>query len=172
MAVEIVAKVTVTGIVGMGPRQFRNEFIKPMYEEMGKWWLRVIRPKHFTTAGAREYQYTPRAGERGSSSKMSFRNSYTGRKLRKKGHTRPLFFSGELEEKSRRGRFQHKRTMMLIRLTEARKANLRNPKSKIRMGDELTRVSPGDSKELIRLGNRYLTSRLRNFPRTQIIRTV
>lgn len=171
MPVVIEARIRFTGIVGMGRRQFRNEFIKPMYEEMGKWWLREIRPKHFTNAGATEYQYTPRAGERGSTSKTPWKFSYTGRKLQKKGHTRPLFFSGELEEKSRRGRFQHQRERMLIRLTDARKANFRNPKSKIRMGSELTRVSQQDAKELIRLGNRYLVARMRNYPRSQI-RTV
>ena len=171
MAVNFEAKIRYTGIVGMGRREFRNSFIKPMYEELGKHWLRYIRPKHFTNAGASEYNYSPRKGERGSDFRGKFKRSYTGRKLKEKGHTRPLEHSGELKRLSARGRFEHTYSGMRIVLSQAGKANFKHPNSKIRMSSELTRVSQNDARELLMLGNRYLAAKMRNYPRS-VIRTV
>lgn len=171
MAVNYEAKIRYKGIVGMGRREFRNAFIKPMYEELGKYWMRYIRPKHFTNAGASEYGYLPRMGERGSEWRGKFRASYTGRKLKEKGHTRPLEHSGELKRLSGYSRFSHSYSGMRIMLPRAGKANYRHPNSKIKMQHELTRISRADAHELLRLGNRYLAAKLRNYPRS-VIRTV
>lgn len=167
--VTLEAKIRYTGIIGMKKVEFRNTFIKPMYEQMGKHWMVNIRPKHFTHAGAREYGYEPRSGEKKSG--KSFKRSYTGRKLRKKGHTRPLEYSGELKRDSGFSRFSHGVGRMRILLPRARKANFRHPKSNIDMRAELTAISRGDNIELVRLGNRYLTARLRHHPR-RVIKTI
>jgi hypothetical protein len=45
--------------------------------------------------GAREYGYQKREGERGTAGSEKFKTSYTGRKLRRFGHTRPLVLTGE-----------------------------------------------------------------------------
>lgn len=51
----------------------------------GEYWHREILPKHFTHAGATEYDYQGRTPK------------HLRRKLRKYGHTYPLVFSGDLK---------------------------------------------------------------------------
>jgi hypothetical protein len=139
-----------------------NNVKRAAWEDCGMFWLKDIRPKHFTVAGAREYGYTPRSGE-GQSGKLFWR-SYTGRKQKSKGHTRPLVWSGELEELSKTGRITAtataNRSHCKVALSAARKANFRHPSSRIDMADELTRASEADAKavsvELDRRMGHYL----------------
>jgi hypothetical protein len=133
------------------------------------WHDRYVR-KHFTNAGATEYRYTPRAGERGSG--KAFRKSYTGKKLLSKGHTRPLVFSGEsyvrvlgsrtnITSTARRGEAQARLRM------NAPALNFKNPRSSIDMRDELTRVSDPEQDELTIVGREYQESRYRAIATTE-----
>ena len=72
-----------------------NAVVKTSWGELGTYWHSRLREKHFTTAGAKEYKYTPRKGEPGSGWQGNFWGSYTGRKIRAFGHRRPLEHSGE-----------------------------------------------------------------------------
>ena len=54
-----------------------------------QYWHASILPKHFTTAGAREYGYEKRA------------KKYQQKKARSKHHQKPLVFSGHLLERMR-----------------------------------------------------------------------
>lgn len=94
--------------------------------------------KHFTVAGGREYGYKPRQGE-GKSGKEFWR-SYCGQKKRKKGHQRPLVFSGESETLARIMdiRADSKRARIV---QHARGLNRRNPNSAIRMNEEIRAIS-------------------------------
>lgn len=94
--------------------------------------------KHFTVAGGREYGYKPRKGE--GKSGRDFWRSYTGRKKREKGHTRPLEFSGASKTlaKIRDVRATRNRARLV---QHARGLNRRNPHSDIRMQDEIRAIS-------------------------------
>jgi len=134
---------------------------------VGELWHSEMRPKHFTVAGAAEYGYLPRQGEPGNPYRGGFWASYTGRKLRKHHHRSPLKYSGELEQLSRARRidttvFRTKSRMRVI-MPGARKANFRNPASKIDMREELTRVSEQEQVRLAERHNRTMAERLRLF---------
>lgn len=58
-------------------------------------------PRRFTKEHAIEAGYQKRAGEQLAFGTKAFWNSYTGRKLRKYGHTLPLVFSGQTRDRAR-----------------------------------------------------------------------
>ncbi|MFQ5414658.1 MAG: hypothetical protein ACE5E6_09395 [Phycisphaerae bacterium] len=142
-----------------------NKLTQKGLEAIGLWWHRAMRPKHFTHAGAREYGYLPRVGERGNPGEKGFRRSYTGQKLRKFGHTNPLEFTGESKTlaRIRDVRANSKRVRIVI---HANKFNFRNPHSKINMREEMTTVSTREQKQLVRLFDRFLGRLLNNIKRT------
>ena len=117
----------------------------------GNYWHSEFRPKHFTKAGAREYGYMPRAGESGNT-RPSFLRSYTGRKLKEKGHTKPLVWSGTSQTLSK---------IRIVRSTATKarsKAevvlrtpglNRQNKDSQIPMRDEVTHVTEAEARKII-----------------------
>ena len=87
---------------GPGSQRFQRRFNaakKVAWTQLGIYWHKALRPKHFTQRGATEYGYTARAGQRGSG--KAFRRSYQGQKLKIKGHTRPLVYSGDSQKLTR-----------------------------------------------------------------------
>lgn len=82
-----------TGMMsGLGWRVI-NKIAKEVAILIGFFWHDNYLKKHFTAAGATEYGYEPRQGERGSG--MKFSGSYTQHKLHRFGHTHPLEFTGD-----------------------------------------------------------------------------
>lgn len=59
-----------------------NNINKGTMQDVGEYWHNHFREKHFTTAGAREYGYAPRA------------RGYMIAKAKKKGHQLPLVWTG------------------------------------------------------------------------------
>ena len=118
-----------------------NKLLKEAYRLLGIHWHTKLRRKHFTHAGAREYQYLPRKGEPGSG--RAFKGSYTARKLKTQHHTLPLVFTGESRQLTQRQdvRSTSKGSRVVIR---ANKFNFRHKASKIRMREEMTRLSDKD----------------------------
>lgn len=139
-----------------------NNINRDAAQEMGHHWHREFRPKHFTHAGATEYGYTPRAGERGSSSKVKFARSYTGRKLKKFGHTNPLVYSGLSRDLTRipniRSTATRGNATCRVRMNAPR-LNMRNPTTKINLREELSRISSGESKQLADVARRTIQDR-------------
>ena len=137
-------------------RRERNKIQKEGFEYALTYWHGKFREKHFTHAGATEYKYLPRSGERGHGRK--FKGSYNQQKLRKFGHTRPLEFSGESRQLTRT--LKIKATSKSGRcILNARKFNFRNPKSKIDMRDEMTRVSDPERTVLAEEFQDYISGR-------------
>ena len=85
--------VAMIGVAGVRKRLLQKA-IKRSWTRMGEWYVRNIRQKKVTHAGAREYGYIPRTGEKGSAFKR-WAGTYTARKSREKGHMRPMEWSGE-----------------------------------------------------------------------------
>jgi len=120
--------------------------------------------KHFTQAGATEYGYAPRKGMPGNPHPKGFKRSYTGRKLRLKGHTRPLVYSGEsylrviasrnnVTATATKGQAKARLRM------NAPALNFRNPRSRIDMRAELTTISAAEGAEMSVQAGTYLQQR-------------
>ena len=149
--------------IGATPWLMKRELpqiLKRVWEEIGNHWHRQMRPKHFTHAGAREYGYTPRKGEKDAASSKGFRRSYSGRKLRKFGHTLPLVYTGESRDITARRDVRPTRHGVRI-VMAANKLNYKNPYTAIDKRDEMTRVSPEDTRTLAAMFNRWLNQSLR-----------
>lgn len=122
-------------------------------------------PKHFTVAGGREYNYTPRKGE-GKTGK-EFWKSYTGQKKKTKGHTRPLVYSGESETLAKIPDIRSGRRMARI-VQHARGLNRRNPASSIRMNDEIRTISAGERRIDVAFAQRSLDKKYRELRASRI----
>lgn len=161
-----------TQYVGMAVPGIAKRKLPPMlkagFARCGKFWHGTYREKHFTKRGAREYGYTPRKGERGSG--RGFHSSYTARKLREKGHTLPLVWSGESRSYTRVRDVRATSTRVRV-VMRAPKLNYRHPASQINMRDEMTRVSIAERNELIRVFDRDLDRRTNSMRDTRIVRS-
>lgn len=150
-----------TGIEKLGIRKL-NGIIRESLRDVGDYWHDNMLRKHFTKAGAREYQYTPRQGEPGSG--RAFKGSYVSRKIKTQGHSLPLVWSGEtrdqlLRTKSIEARCSQRgeRAYVIVRLN-APQLNRNN--SKIKKHEEIRRVSQPELRELEGVLVRQLDSRL------------
>lgn len=123
--------------------------------------------KHFTVYGAQEYKYAPRKGQ-GLSGKAFFK-SYLGRKNKQKGHMNPLVWSGESKTLAsirdiRRGRLR------ATIVQHARGLNRKNPRSSIRMNEEIRAVSPAEIKADMAFAEKLIKKKYRTIRGTKITR--
>lgn len=109
---------------------------------------RYYRAKRFTEAHARAAGYARRKGELMPRGTKAFDRSYTGRKLKMKGHTLPLVWSGETRDAVKFANITSTRTMGRAAYAGAKKLNYRHPKSKIRMNEEFKLIIPSEATEL------------------------
>lgn len=137
--------VKLNGIEALTKKQV-NDAMKRAMGALGLHWRRKFLPLHFGNAASTRYGYTPRSGERGSGRR--FYRSYTARKLRFLGHTRPLEFTGDGKRQALNGLRTVYPTRDKVRIPLPRKFNFRNKKSKVRMADEIRAVTDGEVKEL------------------------
>lgn len=123
----------------------RRKAQKQAWLETGKEFHSRLMPKRFTLEGAAELGYTKRKGELMPRGSRGYRRSYTGRKERRFGHRLPMVYSGESRALARirdvRATGNGARVVI-----HARKLNLRHPKSRVRMAQEIRRVSSAEAK--------------------------
>lgn len=134
-------------------RKLMNDILRGAWFLIGVHWHKKMRPKHFTHRGAREYGYKPRGGQPGSGRK--FTGSYTSRKLRLKGHTRPLEFTGQsrklTEIRDVRATPKGVRIVMAAN-TFNRRRSVNSP----HMREEMTTVSAAEQREIEKLLGRLI----------------
>ena len=131
---------------------------KKAFEAAGILWHQEIRPKHFTAAGAGEYGYAPRKGERGNIGKYGFKRTYTGRKLQAYGHTRPLTLTGESQGRTR---------LRDVRATSKKvRIVLRAPALNFH-ASELTAVSQRDAAAMVRCYERAMDAAIKQVRATK-----
>lgn len=119
-------------------------------------WLAAIehfddhfRDRRFTHAHARAAGYYRRKGELAAPGSKAFRGSYTGRKRRQFGHTRPLEFSGKTRDRLRSGgRRTSTRSGARVTYSQASVFNFKPPKSQIDMAAEFRRLLPEEEMQL------------------------
>lgn len=155
--------------VGLKRREL-NVIMKRAWYYIGVYWHRFFRPKHFTQAGAREYGYKPRRGQRGSGFGL-FKESYTGRKLKKWGHTNPLVWKGLARDLTAIQDVRPTSKGVRIVMGAAQKLNWRHPKSDIYMAEEMRRVSIGERKVLIRIFDRFMDKAIKAIHTTKTVRS-
>ena len=131
---------------------------KVAFKAIGTLWHRTMRPKHFTKAGAREYQYKPRGGEPGGGEQ--FKGSYLERKLRVMGHALPLVWSGESRSLTRLRdvRSTSKSARVVMR---ANKLNFRASPNAPDMREELRTISSSEQQRLTKHYEFVLTRELK-----------
>jgi hypothetical protein len=123
---------------------------KPAYEKAGIFWHREHRPKHFTTKGGSEYNYQARQGERGSG--KAFKRSYTARKLRKYGHTRPMVWSGQSEAFSRiRDVRSTSKGVRVVMALPRHFFQFRKDLNQPNLAEELSRVSEAEQEQIAKV---------------------
>lgn len=158
----LVVKIKKTGpTAGLTRKELANA-ARETYRAMGVLWHDQMRPRHFTHEGARIYNYVAReAGEN-----QSFGRSYTGQKLRKYGHTKPLVKTGVSEKlaKIRDVRPTSKGARVVL---HARGLNRKNPKSLIDMRAEVTTVLPREGETLADHGEREFQRQINQIRRTE-----
>lgn len=140
---------------GSTPRRMKKAFNAASKEAWYRTALRFhseYRERRFTEAHALAAGYTKRKGELIARGTKAFRQSYTGRKLRIKGHTLPLVWSGRTKKETERASISSTSKAGRATYRGANTFNFRNPKSKVRMNEEFTRLIP---KEAIELGEYY-----------------
>lgn len=107
---------------------------------MGAYWHEFMRPKHFTHSGAALYGYSKRVGQGDG---RRFSTSYTGRKLRKFGHTLPLVYTGRSRTLSSIRNITANSRGVTIRIT-APTLNLRPKGGRINMRKEMETVASSE----------------------------
>lgn len=130
---------------GLGKRIFNNS-VKATLATIAEDWHDEMLPRHFTEEGAREYGYYLRKGQGLDRSGRAFQRSYTGRKLREKGHELPLVFSGEGRGLARLRKINATNKQASVVLPS--KFSFRNPKSRIDMRAELTATTQSEESQL------------------------
>lgn len=149
---------------GMTPKVAKrvlNGIHRDAMHNLGVQWHANYRELHFKNLASARYGYTPRAGERGRPAKR-FDRSYTGRKLKQFGHTRPLVLTGESEQATRQldVRATAKRGTAQVKIVlHAPKLNFRYRGSPIDMRAELTTVIPEEAEALSQATSDFLSQR-------------
>lgn len=121
---------------------------KETWQEVGTLFHGTMRDKRFTSPHAREAGYYLRKGESMAVGSKEFRRSYTGKKFRLFGHTRPLEFTGKTRLALRSANISSFALKVQVKYSGARTLNLRNPKSRINMSEEFRRILPSEEREL------------------------
>jgi len=152
-------------VAALGQRTV-NAVVRDALEVAGLAWHDRFIAKHFTKAGAREYGYAPRKGERAQAGSKRFRRT-AGPAERRAGQILPLVYSGALRAGAKTRRIQATataaRTVVYVVLPRANRANLRPSKApQINMREELTTISEAEKAALVEILNREV---IRGFSR-------
>lgn len=120
---------------------------------MARGWHADYLPLHFMSTAFERYRYYRRKGMGLDKLGKAYKDSYTARKIREKGHNRPLIFSGDGAMQAL-GPVRLRGTDSEQRVILPSKFNFRHPQSRISMRDELTRVIPEETRDLVERARR------------------
>lgn len=136
------------GVVPRGMKRAYGRASKAAWYETGVRFHTEHRDDRFTHEHARKAGYKKRKGEDAGLTGKAFWQSYTGRKLRFKKHTRPLEWSGDTRRAVRMGSITSTSKGGKVAYAGARKLNFRSPHSDINMAEEFRRLTPGEMSSL------------------------
>lgn len=127
---------------GTTPRKLlktHNRVGKSAWRDTGRHFHSKMRDRRFTPQHARTANYTPRT------------RGYQKQKRARKGHNRPLEFSGETRRLVRTTSQTETSKGTKLRYAGARKLNFRHPNSKVRAALEFRRITAGEANQLARV---------------------
>lgn len=136
---------------GPVPRRLRAAYraaSKAAWYETGKLFHTQMRDDRFTAEHGRKAGYAPRRGETPGLTPQEFWRSYTGRKLKKWRHKRPLEWSGETRRKVRAGNISTTAKGCRVAYSGAGKLNFRPRGGRIHMAEEFRRLLPEEIRKL------------------------
>lgn len=136
---------------GAVPRRMmkaHNAAAKTAWFSAGKLFHEAMRDARFTAEHARKAGYDKRKGEESGIDTKAFFRSYTGRKIRKWGHRRPLEWSGETRRKVRYANINNTSKGCRVAYPGASKLNFRPKGGRINMADEFRRLLPTEIDKL------------------------
>lgn len=152
-------EITYSGVAKISPRTWKR-VKRAAYRGVAEYWYANIRPKKFTHEGAREYGFTPRSGEEAGIKGRAFWRSYTGRKLKKFGHTLPNVWKGSMRTETAKKRITAKYSGSRIRV-HARVFNLYpNARTRVNPKAEMRQMSANDRKNLRKEAGRITMAEL------------
>lgn len=169
----LTVKKTETGAAPKLLRRAWNDIHRDAAKFAGIYWHTHFRPLHFKNLATRRYGYQFRQGENMQGAK-GFRRTYTGQKLRKFGHTRPLVFTGtserltEIEDvraTATGGQFGSAKATVVM---HARALNFRPYAHSPDMRKELTTVIPEELEEIGQAVQIFLERRYQFHRMTQV----
>lgn len=141
-------KISLDGPEGLRKSDYRR-LGKQTFVAAGKRHRRRNLHHHFERRATQRYGYPQRKGERNPRR----RGTYSNRKLRLFGHIKPLVWSGELRRLTLNG-IQYVRAVaksggeIVSKIRLPRKANLKNPKSKVHPLEDLRRFHVSELHDL------------------------
>jgi hypothetical protein len=157
---------------GATPGVMRREYpkvAKAAFLKAGRFWQSKMLPGHFTRKAISKYDYQPRQGDRGSAVKSrlietkvggktifrrtSLKSTYTAKKKRLKGHTKPLVWTGASRALSGTGR---------VTSTKSRfRVTVRAPtlNRRLHMRREVVAVTPDEAVRLGEMIENFITVR-------------
>lgn len=144
------------GPVPRGMRKAFNAASKRAWADVGVYFHEHLREARFTEEHARAVGYTRRRGEAMPRGTKAFRRSYTGRKLQRFGHTRPLEFTGDTRRAMRTATLAPTSKGVKVRYPGARAFNFRHPQSQVRMNEEFRRLTHAETMLLAEVYDRQL----------------
>lgn len=163
------AKATMTSGVVESMRERAGLAVTQAYKAMGDHFHSHMKDDRFTEEHARKAHYTPRQGEGFDRASKEFTPTYVANKLRRKGHTRPLVFSGKTLRSTESHRVDAISGILTgasigeaqVRYPQARGLNRRNPHSSVRMREEFLRVLPEERQTLAGVFKKQLANQLK-----------
>jgi hypothetical protein len=170
---ELTVTKTETGPTPKLLKRAWNDIHRDAAKFAGEYWHIHFRPLHFRNVATRRYGYQFRQGENLRGAK-GFRRSYTGQKLRKFGHTRPLVFSGDSERLTEirdvratatGGQFGSAQARVVM---PANTLNFRRYPQSPDMRKELTTVIPEEINEISQATQIFLEQRYRLIALTEV----
>ncbi len=170
---ELVVTKVETGCTPKLLKRAWNDIHRDAAKFAGIYWHTHFRPLHFKNLATRRYGYQFRQGENLQGT-PGFRRSYTGQKLRKFGHTRPLVFTGTSERLTEiqdvratatGGQYGSAQARVVM---PARALNFRPYPHSPDMRKELTTVIPEELDEISRATQIFLEQRYRLIAMTEV----
>jgi len=128
------------------------------YEAMAREWHAKFLMLHFAEQAYDRYGIK-RVGRRAARDSKTFRYSHTGRKLKRKGHMKPLVWTGRAMMESQLLRMTSTSKWAKVRLSN--RFNLRPRRSSTSMREEITRIIPSESAYLRRIAAATMKAKLK-----------
>lgn len=137
---------------GMFPRVYKA-LLRAALAAGAELWIDKFIPFHFQKKAFSRYGYKKRKGMEFARGTKAFRDSYTGDKLRRKGHIIPLVFSGNTRNLAKQSEARPIARRVDV-ITRAPTLNLRNSNSDINMREEFQTFTPAELEAMARAMDR------------------